>query len=88
MAIAQPSGAKVIHDGKVVTLAQTGIEGAPVMGFTPHAGYAADGFGIGLDLVIDANESGGAIVRDGTLTFTATDGFAVVAPVAGIIGCK
>lgn len=88
MATAQPATVKVIHNGKATLLAQASAENAPVLGFTPIARYAGEAFSIGLDLTIDANEAGNAIVRDGTLTYTAADGAAVVAPVAGIIGCK
>ncbi len=88
MAMARQATAKVIYGGKAATLAQTGAEGEAIMGFSPHLRYAAEGFAIGVDIAIDANDSGGAIIRDGTLTFTASDGAAVVAPVAGIIGCK
>ena len=88
MATAQPPTAKVIHDGKTTLLALTSADSASVMGFASNAKYTGAAFSIGLDLSVDPNEAGGAIVRDGTLTYTASDGSAVVAPVAGIIGCK
>ncbi len=88
MATARQATAKVIYDGKAATLTQTGADGPAILGFSPHSRYAAQGYAIGVDLAIDANESGGAIIRDGTLTFTASNGAAVVAPVAGIIGCN
>lgn len=88
MAQAAPAQIKLVRGGKTLLLAQVDSEGAPVLGFSPHARYGDAALMVGLDLVITASEAGGAVIHDGAVTVTEADGSAVVAPVAGLIGCK
>ena len=85
---AQPAMIRVMRGGKTVDLAQVSADGGVVMGFAAHTVYGAADGSIGLDLEILATEAGGAVIRNGSVTVTAADGSAVVAPVAGLIGCK
>ncbi|MFZ4687906.1 MAG: hypothetical protein ACOYLS_01580 [Polymorphobacter sp.] len=87
MAVAVPAQAMVQHGGKRLALAQTGGDGEAVLGFRPRARYAGGDVALALDLEITASEGGGAVIRTGTVTRTMADGGAVVAPVAGLIGC-
>ncbi len=89
MGFAQPATVLVNSQG-VVTLAQQSGDGDAVMGFRPHAVYASGTLRVELSLAIIANDggAGGAVVRDGAITVTGADGVAVVAPVAGLVGCS
>lgn len=87
MAIAQPAMVRVVRAGKALDLPQVAADGAPLLGFAPHARYGDANLMIGLDLEISASEGGGAVIRSGTVTVTEADGSAVVAPVAGLVGC-
>lgn len=84
-----PGGIRVLSDGTVATLPEVGADGERVIGFAPHARYGDARLKIetSLAIVANGNGAGGAIVRDGAITVTGSDGVAVVAPVAGIIGC-
>ncbi|WP_310498976.1 hypothetical protein [Sandarakinorhabdus sp.] len=90
MATAQPSQMLVILGGRATSL--PGIDsseaGAPVLGFAAKRQYRSAAITVALDLAIVPATSGGAIIRDGILTLTQDDGTAIVAPVAGIIGCQ
>lgn len=88
MATTSPSRIRIVHAGSMAVLDATSAEGETVFGFAPRARYKGPGFEIGLDLAIVANDAGGAVIRDGSITFTAADGGAVVAPVAGLVGCS
>jgi hypothetical protein len=88
MAVANPAMVRVMRGGKLVDLAQTRADGAPVLGFAPRAAYGDKAFGIAIDLDIVATEAGGAVIRNGAVTVTEADGSAVVAPVAGLVGCS
>ncbi len=88
MATTSPSRIRIVHAGKLTLVDAASADGEPVFGFAPRARYKAVGFEIGLDLAIVANDAGGAVIRDGSITFTAADGGAVVAPVAGLVGCN
>ncbi len=89
MAVAAPLHIRVATAGKLRDLDGTPGTGEPVMGFAPRASFGAPPLAISWDLLIIPNDGsvGGAIVRDGTLTVTTADGSAIVAPVAGLIGC-
>lgn len=78
----------VIHGGRAISLPASGAEGPAVMGFAPRGQYRGASIGISLDLAISPTGTGGAIIRDGALTLTEADGSAIVAPVAGLIGCQ
>ncbi len=86
MAIAEPATIRV-NAGSVQTLAQAGGDGAPVLGFRPHAVYGDDRLRVELSLAITADDAGGAIIRDGAITVSMAGGDAVVSPVAGLVGC-
>ena len=88
MAVAAPAQIKLVRGGKTLVLPQMDSEGAPVLGFAPHARYGDAALMVGLDLEIVASEAGGAVVRNGAVTVTEADGSAVVAPVAGLVGCQ
>lgn len=87
MAVARPAMVRVVRGGSTRDLAQLAADGGEVLGFAPHARYGAAGLTIGLDLEITPSEGGGAVIRSGTVTVTEADGSAVVAPVAGLVGC-
>ena len=88
MAVANPATVSVIVDGKPLTFAATGAgEGDAVMQFAPRRRFGNDTIEISLDLAITASEGGGAVIRDGTVSFARRGGDTVVAPVAGLIGC-
>lgn len=87
MAVAQPAMVRVVRGGKPIDLAQAASDGGPVLGFAPHARYGDANLMVGLDLEITPSEGGGAVIRSGTVTVTEADGSAVVAPVAGLVGC-
>jgi hypothetical protein len=88
MAVANPAMVRVIKEGKPVDLPQTRADGAAVLGFAPRATYGSAAFNIGLNLDIVPSEGGGAVIRSGAVTVTQADGSAVVAPVAGLVGCS
>jgi hypothetical protein len=88
MAVAVPAMVRVIKGGKPVDLPQMTADGTLVLGFAPHARYGDAKFSIGLDLDIAPSEGGGAVIRNGAVTVTEADGSAVVAPVAGLVGCS
>ena len=88
MATTTPPRIRIVHAGSLENVERASAEGEPVLGFAPRARYAAPGYAIAIDLAIAGNDAGGAVIRDGTITFTAADGGAVVAPVAGLIGCN
>jgi len=88
MAVSTPAMVRVIRGGKSVDLPQSMADGTPVLGFSPKARYGDASFGVGLDLDIVPSEGGGAVIRNGAVTVTQADGSAVVAPVAGLVGCS
>ena len=87
MAIAQPATITIMQAGRPVVLAQQEASGTVVLGFAPHAVYGDGNRRFALDITVEPTEGGGGIAHDASLTVTAADGGAVVAPVAGIIGC-
>jgi hypothetical protein len=89
MAEINPGSMRVLSGGVVATLTEASADGERVIGFAPRARYGVAGLQVETSLAIVANDAaaGGAIVRDGVITVTGSDGVAVVAPVAGIIGC-
>lgn len=87
MAVAVPPAITIVRGGVTRSLAQASSAGAAVLGFAPHSVYAGGDFTVGLDLEISPSEGGGAVIRNGAVTVTAADGSAVVAPVAGLVGC-
>jgi hypothetical protein len=88
MALANPAMVRVMRGGKTVDLPQTNADGATVLGFAPRASYGGAGFSVATSLEIVPSEGGGAVIRSGAVTVTQADGSAVVAPVAGLVGCN
>ena len=86
-----PAIMRAIIDGRATDLpAELGAEsrdGESVLGFAPNSRFRAGGRSFELRLTILPATAGGAVVRDGSLTVTASDGGAVVLPVAGLAGC-
>lgn len=82
-----PAALRARIDGQVIDLPQASAAGTAVMGFAPTARYrsAARQFDVAISIL--PTGSGGAVVREGTLTITEADGSALVVPVAGILGC-
>ena len=84
-----PGSVRVLSGGIITALPETSADGERVVGFAPHARYGDARLQVETSLAIVANDSGagGALIRDGVITVTGSDGVAVVAPVAGIVGC-
>jgi hypothetical protein len=83
-----PAILRLISDGRLTDLPQDSASGTAVMGFAPEARYRSSGRHYDVTLTILPATSGGAVVRDGSLTITQADGGALVIPVAGILGCR
>ncbi|OYQ24034.1 hypothetical protein CHU93_16550 [Sandarakinorhabdus cyanobacteriorum] len=75
-------------DGQLIDLPQASASGSAVMGFAPNARYRSAARQLDVAVTILPTGSGGAVVRDGSLTVTEADGSALVIPVAGILGCR
>jgi hypothetical protein len=75
-------------DGQLTDLPQASASGSAVMGFAPNARYRSATRQLDVAMTILPTGSGGAVVRDGSLTITEADGSAIVVPVAGILGCR
>lgn len=69
---------------------QTQASGTPVLGFFPKQTFRNFGVDLILDLKITAPENlrDGALVESGTLEYVSPEGWSVVTPVAGLIGCE
>lgn len=84
-----PATIRVVIGGVETDLPRTGGDGEPVVGFAPRAQFAGSTLRIATTLTIVANDvAGSAIVRDGVISVTGSDGVEVIAPVAGIAGCN
>ena len=75
------------RDGRALDLPVEARDGEAVMGFAPHSRFRQANRIYDVRLTILPATAGGAVVRDGSLTITETDGSAVVLPVAGLAGC-
>ena len=75
-------------DGQLIDLPQASASGSAVMGFAPNARYRSAARQLDVAVTILPTGSGGAVVRDGSLTVTEADGSALGIPVAGILGCR
>lgn len=82
-----PAALRARIDGQLTDLPQASASGTAVMGFAPTARYRSAARQFDVALTILPTGTGGAVVRDGTLTITESDGSALVIPVAGILGC-
>ena len=84
-----PGSVRVLSGGIITALPETSADGERVVGFASHARYGDARLQVETTLAIVANDSGagGALIHDGVITVTGSDGVAVVAPVAGIVGC-
>ncbi|KAB7648988.1 hypothetical protein [Polymorphobacter fuscus] len=89
MMLLNPEAIRVVSKGSALALPRKAGEGEAVAGFVPRAEYTDGTLRIVTDLAIVANDTpGSAIVRDGVISVTDSDGVEVVAPVAGIAGCN
>ena len=88
MATFAPAQILVMRNGKAVLLPLAGTSGTAVAGFAPHTVYGDGAAQITLDITVTPAGDGGGVVRDGAISLTAADGSMIVAPVAGIIGCR
>ncbi len=87
MLSANPAALRGRIDGQMTDLPLASASGTAVMGFAPSARYRSASRQFDVALTILPTGSGGAVVRDGSLTITEADGSALVIPVAGILGC-
>ncbi|WP_426166457.1 hypothetical protein [Sandarakinorhabdus sp. DWP1-3-1] len=89
MVLANPLSLRVMRNGVATTLpASDAGTGAPVLGFPSRLRFADAGSAIAIDATIEPNDGGiGGVVRDAIITMTLPTGEAVVAPVAGLVGC-
>jgi hypothetical protein len=87
MLIPGPPGLRAVIDGRITDLPRDAAEGDAVMGFAPISRYRSAARRLEVRLTILPATSGGAVVRDGSLTITEADGSALVLPVAGLAGC-
>ncbi|WP_310475132.1 hypothetical protein [Sandarakinorhabdus sp.] len=78
---------RAIIDGRSTDLPVEAREGDEVMGFAPISRFRSATRSFEVRLTILPATAGGAVVRDGSLTITETDGSAIVLPVAGLAGC-
>ncbi|WP_372917902.1 hypothetical protein [Sandarakinorhabdus sp.] len=78
---------RAIIDGRSTDLPAEARDGESVMGFAPISRYRSASRSFEVRLTILPATAGGAVVRDGSLTITESDGSAVVLPVAGLAGC-
>jgi hypothetical protein len=82
-----PATLRAVIDGRSTDLPVDAREGEEVMGFTPISRFRSATRSFEVRLTILPATAGGAVVRDGSMTITETDGSAVVLPVAGLAGC-
>lgn len=83
-----PPMMRAIIDGRSTDLPAEAREGEPVFGFAPISRYRSANRSFEVRMTILPATAGGAVVRDGSLTVTASDGSAIVLPVAGLAGCQ
>jgi hypothetical protein len=89
MLMARPEVIRVVIGGVETRLPRTSSDGDPVVGFAPRSQFSGNNIRIATVLTIVGNDvAGSAIVRDGIISVTGSDGVEVIAPVAGIAGCN
>ncbi|WP_439546908.1 hypothetical protein [Sandarakinorhabdus sp.] len=82
-----PALLRLMIDGQINDLPVIATEGTAVLGFAPTSRYRSATRSYEVRLTILPATAGGAVVRDGSLTITESDGSALVLPVAGLAGC-
>ncbi|PZN92195.1 MAG: hypothetical protein DCF31_17175 [Alphaproteobacteria bacterium] len=89
MVLVKPLSLRVMRGASVVTLpASDAGTGEPVLGFPSGLRFGDTSGAIAIDAVIVPNDGGtGGVVRDAIITMTLPTGEAIVAPVAGLVGC-
>lgn len=87
MLIPSPPSLRALIDGRIIDLPREAADGSAVMGFAPNSRYRSANRSYDVRLTILPATTGGAVVRDGSLTITEADGSALVLPVAGLAGC-
>jgi hypothetical protein len=87
MLIPVPPSIRAVIDGRLTDLPREAADGTAVMGFAPNSRYRSANRNYDIRLTILPATTGGAVVRDGSLTITENDGSALVLSVAGLAGC-
>lgn len=87
MLIPGPPSLRAVIQGRITDLPRDAAEGDTVMGFPAISRYRSAARSYEVRLTILPATTGGAVVRDGSLTITERDGSALVLPVAGLAGC-
>lgn len=87
MMTANPAILRLVIDGRSTDLPRAAAEGTAVMGFAPITRYRSANRSYDVRLTILPASTGGAVVRDGSLAITESDGTSMVLPVAGLAGC-
>jgi hypothetical protein len=90
MALQDPAQARIRIGGRTLVLPQTARGGAEAFGQFARQTFAGHGVTVILNLEVDPTHRllGGIVVPDGTLDFRDANGWSVVAPVGGLIGCQ
>ena len=89
MAVAEPGTLRLQLDGKTVDLPRVSALGTAGRGFPASARYASGELSATLDLTVTERPdlADGAVAPEAMLTVERTGQDAVVAPLAGLIGC-
>lgn len=90
LALNSPPVARILRNGAVVELAQTGVEGRSVYGHHPVEHFAGDGLTLTLRVSFEGRQtlSDGAIAREGSVELSNAEGWSEIIPAAGLIGCQ
>ncbi|WCL53745.1 hypothetical protein [Gimibacter soli] len=82
--------ARMQIDGRPAQLTRVSASGTAAGRFFPEMRYEAGGVTVSVSYVpeMNGNLSGGAVIREGRLTFADASGWSYVMPVAGLIACR
>jgi len=82
--------ARVMFDGTIVTAPRTLADGASVLGQFERQTFQAGGLNIELTSTFERRPGlgRGALVPQGSMRLTQTDGWELVVPVVGLVGCQ
>jgi len=89
-AYAVPPVARMTIAGRALDLRRTEESGEPLFGFPPQARYAAGDVAVSVDVDFESRSDlvGGAVVRNGTISYVDRTGAELVLPVAGLLACQ